>query len=92
MEYFIQGILSFIKFFEIFGDLLFYLSGIMYIPYPPDPEKRKKETTINQQPLSILIKGLIINNIQFNPRFFHRFYRITNKDSHEINHYTSSFQ
>lgn len=41
--------------------------------YPPEYAtlKEEKETTINRQPLSILIKELIIDNIQFNPRFFH---------------------
>lgn len=33
MEYFIQGILSFIKVFEVFGDFLFHLKGVMYTPY-----------------------------------------------------------
>jgi len=43
MEYFISGILSLIKVFEVFGNFLFHLSGVMYIPYLPDPEKRKRK-------------------------------------------------
>jgi len=35
MEYFIQGILSFIKVFEVFGDFLFHLVRYyVYTPYP----------------------------------------------------------
>ena len=33
MEYFIQGILSFIKVFEVFGDFLFHPTDVMYTPY-----------------------------------------------------------
>ena len=32
MEYFIQGILSFIKVFEYSVDFLFHLKGVMYTP------------------------------------------------------------
>ena len=37
MEQFIQGIISFIKVFQLFGDFLFHLAGIMYILTPPPP-------------------------------------------------------
>lgn len=33
MEYFIQGILSFIKVFEDFGDFLLHLASVMYKTY-----------------------------------------------------------
>ena len=71
MEYFIQGILSFIKRFLKSLEIFYSTLRMLCILLTPDPEKRKKETTINRQPLSILIKELIINNIQFSPRFFH---------------------
>lgn len=39
------GDLSFIKVFEVFGDFLFHLAGIMYILLPLTPKEEKRETT-----------------------------------------------
>lgn len=36
-----RDFLSFIKVFEVFRDFLFHLAGVMYIPYPPDSERRE---------------------------------------------------
>ena len=41
MEYFIQGILSFIKVFEVFGDFLFH-PKVLCILLTPDLKKEKK--------------------------------------------------
>ena len=49
MEYFIQGILSFIKVFEVFGDFLFHPRVLCIYTLPLTPKKKKKEKDVHLQ-------------------------------------------
>lgn len=43
MEYFIQGILSFIKVYEVFGDFLSTQWYYVYTPLPPNLKEEEKK-------------------------------------------------